>query len=193
MRSMANLDRRELRCAGLSSVEWERKARGIRIRHLLTYPTCGLRHVFSTGEARWLWQFTTFANRRQLPLLCVHTCVRVYGFTQIDVYVSRIPPFFSPTNRYPQVMSELAMGAKPAGIIAKTSRRVAVVLTMSIGVGLLMMSVWRGSPSSLFLRTIILGLSATTAFGLFEVCHAVCRSGSSDGHYRSLRSAFSCR
>lgn len=75
----------------------------------------------------------------------------------------------SPTNRYPQVMSELAMGAKPAGIIAKTSRRVAVVLTMSIGVGLMMMSVWRGSPSSLFLRTIILGLSATTAFGLFEV------------------------
>jgi hypothetical protein len=66
-------------------------------------------------------------------------------------------------------MSELATAAKPAGIIAKTSRRVAVALTMSIGVGLLMMSVWRSSPSSLFLRTIILGLSATAAFGLFEV------------------------
>ena len=65
-------------------------------------------------------------------------------------------------------MSELATAARPAGIIAKTSRRVAVALTMSIGVGLLMMSVWRSSPSSLFLRTIILGLSATAAFGLFE-------------------------
>jgi DNA-binding LytR/AlgR family response regulator len=51
-------------------------------------------------------------------------------------------------------MSELATAAKPAGIIAKTSRRAAVGLTMSIGVGLLMMSVWRSSPSSLFLRTI---------------------------------------
>src|SRR5437870_11478178 len=66
-------------------------------------------------------------------------------------------------------MSELATAARPAGIIAKTSRRVAVALTMSIGVGLLMMSVWRSSPSSLFLRTIILGVSATAAFGLFEV------------------------
>jgi len=65
-------------------------------------------------------------------------------------------------------MSELATAGRPAGIIAKTSRRVAVALTMSIGVGLLMMSVWRSSPSSLFLRTIILGLSATAAFGLFE-------------------------
>ena len=65
-------------------------------------------------------------------------------------------------------MSELATAARPAAIIAKTARRVAVALTMSIGVGLLMMSVWRSSPSSLFLRTIILGLSATAAFGLFE-------------------------
>ncbi|OLB62391.1 MAG: hypothetical protein AUI11_05750, partial [Acidobacteria bacterium 13_2_20CM_2_66_4] len=73
------------------------------------------------------------------------------------------------TSRYPQIMSELATAARPAGIIAKTSRRVAVALTMSIGVGLLMLSVWRSSPSSLFLRTIILGLSATAAFGLFEV------------------------
>ncbi len=40
---------------------------------------------------------------------------------------------------------------------------------MSIGVGLLMMTTWRSSPSALFLRTIILGLSATTAFALFEV------------------------
>ena len=65
-------------------------------------------------------------------------------------------------------MSELPTAARPAAIIAKTARRVAVALTMSIGVGLLMMGGWRSSPSSLFLRTIILGLSATAAFGLFE-------------------------
>src|SRR5262249_26155747 len=57
----------------------------------------------------------------------------------------------------------------PAGFIAKTSRRVAVALIMSTGVGLLMTGVWRSSPSSLFLRTSIIGLSATAAFGLFEV------------------------
>src|SRR4051812_7133910 len=54
-------------------------------------------------------------------------------------------------------------------IVVKTTRRVAVALTMSIAVGLLMMTTWRSSPSSLFLRTIILGLSATAAFALFEV------------------------
>ena len=53
--------------------------------------------------------------------------------------------------------------------VVRTARRVAVVLTMSIGVGLLMLPTWGGSVSSLFLRTIILGLSATTAFALFEV------------------------
>jgi hypothetical protein len=40
---------------------------------------------------------------------------------------------------------------------------------MSIGVGLLMIPVWRDSLSSLFLRTTILGLSATTVFAFFEV------------------------
>src|SRR5262245_49221439 len=66
-------------------------------------------------------------------------------------------------------MSELATAASPAGFIAKTSRRAAVALIMSTGVGLLMTGVWRSSPSSLFLRTSIIGLSATAAFGLFEV------------------------
>jgi signal transduction histidine kinase len=67
-------------------------------------------------------------------------------------------------------MSERATAAvRPAGFIAKTSRRVAVALTMSIGVGLLLMTSWSSSPSGLFLRTIILGLSATTAFTFFEV------------------------
>ena len=54
-------------------------------------------------------------------------------------------------------------------IIAKTSRRVAVALTISIGVAVLLMIGWKSSFSSLVLRTIILGLSATTAFVLFEV------------------------
>jgi signal transduction histidine kinase len=65
-------------------------------------------------------------------------------------------------------MSELATAATPAGFIAKTSRRVAVALTLSIGVGLLLMHGWTTAPSGLFLRTAILGLAATTAFALFE-------------------------
>ena len=66
-------------------------------------------------------------------------------------------------------MSELATAARPAGSIAKTLRRVTVALTMAIGVGLLLMAAgWKSSPSSLFLRTIILGLSATTVFAFFE-------------------------
>lgn len=66
-------------------------------------------------------------------------------------------------------MSELVTAARPAGMIAKTSRRLAVALAMSLGVGLLMMAGWASSPSSLFLRTTILGLSATTAFAFFEL------------------------
>jgi hypothetical protein len=42
-------------------------------------------------------------------------------------------------------------------------------MTMSIVVGLLMIPTWRGPVSSLFLRTIIIGLSATMAFAVFEV------------------------
>ena len=66
-------------------------------------------------------------------------------------------------------MSELATAARPAGFIAKTSRRVAVALTISLGVGLLLLHGWQNAPSALFLRTSVLGLSATTAFALFEV------------------------
>jgi signal transduction histidine kinase len=66
-------------------------------------------------------------------------------------------------------MPQVATVPNAAGIIAKTSRRVAVALTMSIVVGFLMLPTWASAPSSLFLRTIILGLSATTAFALFEV------------------------
>jgi signal transduction histidine kinase len=52
--------------------------------------------------------------------------------------------------------------------VMKTVRRVAVALTMSIGVGLLMMPTWSSAPSTLFLRTIVAGLAATVAFALFE-------------------------
>jgi hypothetical protein len=66
-------------------------------------------------------------------------------------------------------MTEVATAARPVGILAKTARRVAVALAVSIGVGLLMMNHWKSSSSSFFLRTILLGLSATAAFALLEV------------------------
>jgi len=66
-------------------------------------------------------------------------------------------------------MSEVAAAARPAGVIVKTSRRVAVALTMSTVVALLLLHGWQNSPAALFLRTSILGLSATAAFALFEV------------------------
>src|SRR5436305_5238783 len=70
-------------------------------------------------------------------------------------------------------MSELSTAASPAGMAAKTLRRVGVALTISIGVGFLLIVPWRnhaGAPlSSLFFRNVILGFSATTAFALFEV------------------------
>ncbi len=66
-------------------------------------------------------------------------------------------------------MSEVATAARPVGILAKTARRAAVALTISIGVGLLLLSLWQRPPSSLFLCTIILGLSATAVFALFEL------------------------
>jgi len=59
------------------------------------------------------------------------------------------------------------------GIVAKASRRVAVALTISIGVGFLILVPWRNHAaaptSSLFLRAAILGLSGMAAFALFEV------------------------
>lgn len=54
-------------------------------------------------------------------------------------------------------------------VFAKTSRRVAVALTLSVVVGFLMMHGWKTPRYGLFLRTIIVGLSATIAFSLFEV------------------------
>ncbi|HKI02806.1 MAG TPA: histidine kinase [Thermoanaerobaculia bacterium] len=66
-------------------------------------------------------------------------------------------------------MSEVATAARPVGILAKTARRVAVALTISIGVGLLLLTHLKTPASSLLLRAIALGLSATTVFALFEV------------------------
>src|SRR4051794_30524420 len=65
-------------------------------------------------------------------------------------------------------MSDVGTTAAPVGIVAKTARRVAVAVAMSIAVALLMLHTWSSSPSSLFLRTIVLGLSATTGFAFFE-------------------------
>jgi hypothetical protein len=65
-------------------------------------------------------------------------------------------------------MSELTAATRPGGIIAKTARRAAVALIISIVVGVLLLHGWTSPPWSLFLRTIVLGLSATTAFALFE-------------------------
>jgi hypothetical protein len=67
------------------------------------------------------------------------------------------------------VMSEPATTAKPVGIVVKTARRVAVALTISIGVALLLLILWKSPKSALFLRAITLALSATTVFSLFEV------------------------
>ena len=66
-------------------------------------------------------------------------------------------------------MSEAAAAARPVGLMAKTTRRIAVALTFSLTVGLLLLHGWHSARSTLFLRTTILGLSATVAFGLFEL------------------------
>ena len=53
--------------------------------------------------------------------------------------------------------------------VVKTTWRVAVALTISVAVGLAMLHSWQSAPSSLFARTIIIGLLATATFALFEV------------------------
>lgn len=66
-------------------------------------------------------------------------------------------------------MSEWATAGWPARMIATALRRIAVAVTISIGVGvLLMIAGWGGGVFALFLRTTILGLSATAVFTLFE-------------------------
>jgi len=66
-------------------------------------------------------------------------------------------------------MSEGATTARPGGIIAKSARRVAVALTIAVAVWLVLLTHRRTSPSALLFRLVIHGLSATIAFGVFEV------------------------
>jgi Histidine kinase len=66
-------------------------------------------------------------------------------------------------------MSVETMAARPVGIVAKAARRVAVALPIATAVWLLLLTHRRTSPSSMFFRLIVLALSATMAFALFEV------------------------
>jgi len=66
-------------------------------------------------------------------------------------------------------MPEAATAARPVGVVAGTARRVAVALSIAIAVWLLLLTHRRTSPSSMFFRLIVDGLSATMAFALFEV------------------------
>jgi hypothetical protein len=66
-------------------------------------------------------------------------------------------------------MLQLSTPAHPHGFLRKTARRLAVALTLSVGVGLLLGTHWQSGPWSIFLRTTIIGLSGTAAFSLFEV------------------------
>jgi hypothetical protein len=65
-------------------------------------------------------------------------------------------------------MSEVATAARPVGILAKTARRVGDTLALSVGVALLLWSVWKSGPISLLFCTMTLGLAATAVFALFE-------------------------
>lgn len=55
------------------------------------------------------------------------------------------------------------------GIVATLTRRVAVGLTMSLAVALMLITTWSGARSGLFLRAILLGLAGTAVFSVFEV------------------------
>jgi hypothetical protein len=54
-------------------------------------------------------------------------------------------------------------------VVVKFGRRVAVALSISTVVGLLLLHFWTSAVASLFLRTTILGLSAAAVFALLEV------------------------
>ena len=66
-------------------------------------------------------------------------------------------------------MGEAAAAARTVGIIPRIFRRIAVALTIGASAGLLLLHGWQSSTSSLFLRTMSVGLSATAVFALFEV------------------------
>jgi signal transduction histidine kinase len=66
-------------------------------------------------------------------------------------------------------MPEETAAAKPAGILARTARRAAVALAISAAAGFLLSALAKSAPSAFFVRTLIIGVSATAAFALFEV------------------------
>ena len=66
-------------------------------------------------------------------------------------------------------MFKAARTSRPVGIIAKLARRFAVALTMAIAVWLLLLTHRSTSPSPMLFRLVILALSTTMAFALFEV------------------------
>lgn len=69
-------------------------------------------------------------------------------------------------------MPELATAARPAGILEKMARRVAVATAIAVVISVALLIATGGKhtpPSAIFLRTILHGLSAVAAFAVFEV------------------------
>ena len=87
------------------------------------------------------------------------------------------------------VMSELATTARPVGIVVKATRRVAVAVTIAIGVALLLLILWKGSTSVLFLRAIMLACRPRRSFHSSRRGPEDCRVGSSDGFSKLWPSA----
>jgi signal transduction histidine kinase len=66
-------------------------------------------------------------------------------------------------------MSAVAPAGRPVGIFTSMARRLAVALAIAAAVWLLLLTHRRTSPSAMLFRLIILAVSASTAFALFEV------------------------
>jgi hypothetical protein len=66
-------------------------------------------------------------------------------------------------------MRASAAADRPGGVLARAVRRVTFPLALSLGVGLLLLGLWKGSAASLFLCAVTLGVSATAVFTLFEL------------------------
>ena len=73
------------------------------------------------------------------------------------------------TDREGRERRQVAGEGRALNGVVKTARRVAVALTISIGVALVLSILWKHPKSVLFLRAITLGLSATIVFSFFEV------------------------
>jgi hypothetical protein len=57
---------------------------------------------------------------------------------------------------------------QPGGVVARNWRRLAVALGLSLAFGLMLGPRWTTGTASVLTRTIVLGLTATLVFGLFE-------------------------